>query len=53
VDNLERRKKELTNANCKPGVLNTSEIVTPVVSATCLNDKAKQATQSTRVNIAR
>ncbi|PAN26498.1 hypothetical protein PAHAL_5G016500 [Panicum hallii] len=38
VDNLERRKKELTNANCKPGVLNTSEIVTPVVSATCLND---------------
>lgn len=39
VDNLERRKRELTNANCKPGVLNTSEIVTtPIVSATCLND---------------
>jgi hypothetical protein len=38
VGDLKRRKKELTNANCKPGVLNTSEIVTFVVSATCLND---------------
>jgi hypothetical protein len=38
VDNLERRKKELTNANCKPGVLKTTKAVTPIVSATCLND---------------
>ncbi|KAL6613800.1 hypothetical protein ACP70R_036070 [Stipagrostis hirtigluma subsp. patula] len=38
VQNLERKKKELTNANCKPGVLKTSEIIAPVVSATCLND---------------
>lgn len=38
VDILERRKKELTNANCKPGVLKTTKAVTPIVSATCLND---------------
>ncbi|TVU36817.1 hypothetical protein EJB05_18766 [Eragrostis curvula] len=38
VDNLEKKKKELTNASCKTGVLNTTESRTPVVSATCLND---------------
>jgi hypothetical protein len=52
VDNLERRKKELTNANCKPGVLNTSEIVTPIVSATCLNDTEIMVQVSLQSNVA-
>jgi hypothetical protein len=52
VDNLERRKKELTNANCKPGVQNTSEIVTPIVSATCLNDTEIMVQVSRRSNAA-
>ncbi|GJN16712.1 hypothetical protein PR202_gb03731 [Eleusine coracana subsp. coracana] len=38
VDNLERKKKELTKANCKPGLVNTSGSTTVIVSATCLND---------------
>ncbi|KAL6900951.1 hypothetical protein ACP4OV_005627 [Aristida adscensionis] len=39
VESLERRKKELTDSNCKPGVLmDTSEGEAPVVSATCIND---------------
>ncbi|KAL6900949.1 hypothetical protein ACP4OV_005625 [Aristida adscensionis] len=39
VESLERRKKELAEANCKPGVMtNTSESVAPVVSATCIDD---------------
>ncbi|KAL6853885.1 hypothetical protein ACP4OV_019914 [Aristida adscensionis] len=38
VENLERRKKELTNANCKPGVLKAPQTIAPVVSATCIND---------------
>uniref|UniRef100_A0A804N7E7 Protein IRON-RELATED TRANSCRIPTION FACTOR 2 n=2 Tax=Zea mays TaxID=4577 RepID=A0A804N7E7_MAIZE len=53
VDNLERRKRELTNANCKPGVLNTSEIVTtPIVSATCLNDTEIMVQVSLHSNVA-
>ena len=52
VDNLERRKKELTNANCKPGVLNTSQIVTPIVSATCLNDTEIMVQVSLQSNVA-
>ncbi|KAG0541036.1 hypothetical protein BDA96_03G461200 [Sorghum bicolor] len=52
VDNLERRKKELTNANCKPGVLNTKEIVTPIVSATCLNDTEIMVQVSLHSNVA-
>ncbi|KAG2594240.1 protein IRON-RELATED TRANSCRIPTION FACTOR 2-like isoform X1 [Panicum virgatum] len=52
VDNLERRKKELTNANCKPGVLNTSQIVTPIVSATCLNDTEIMVQVSLHSNVA-
>jgi hypothetical protein len=36
VDGLE--KKELTNANCKPGALKTSKSITPIGSATCLDD---------------
>ncbi|TVU39698.1 hypothetical protein EJB05_13131, partial [Eragrostis curvula] len=38
VDILERRKKELTTANCKPGVLNKTDSITPVVSVSCPND---------------
>jgi len=52
VDNLERRKKELTNANCKPGVLNTKEIVTPIVSVTCLNDTEIMVQVSLHSNVA-
>ncbi|RCV29092.1 hypothetical protein SEVIR_5G462400v4 [Setaria viridis] len=52
VDNLERRKKELTNANCKPGVLNASEIITPIVSATCLNDTEIMVQVSLQSNMA-
>jgi len=52
VDNLERRKKELTNANCKPGVLNTSQIVTPIVSATCLNETEIMVQVSLQSNVA-
>lgn len=52
VDSLERRKKELTNANCKPGVLNTREIVAPIVSATCLNDKEIMVQVSLQSNVA-
>ncbi|WVZ67390.1 hypothetical protein U9M48_016476 [Paspalum notatum var. saurae] len=52
VDNLEKRKKELTNANCKPGVLNTTEIIAPVVSATCLNDTEIMVQVSLQRNVA-
>ncbi|CAO2181714.1 unnamed protein product [Urochloa humidicola] len=52
VDNLERRKKELTNANCKPGVLKTTEIITPIVSATCLNDTEIMVQVSLHSNVA-
>ncbi|OEL37721.1 hypothetical protein BAE44_0001266 [Dichanthelium oligosanthes] len=52
VDNLERRRKELTNANCKPGVLNTSEIIAPVVSATCLTDMEIMVQVSLQSNVA-
>ena len=52
VDNLERRKKELTNANCKPGVLKTSQIVTPIVSATCLNETEIMVQVSLQSNVA-
>ncbi|KAK3166523.1 hypothetical protein QOZ80_1AG0046850 [Eleusine coracana subsp. coracana] len=38
VDNLERKKKELTKANCKAGLVDTSGSTTPIVSATCLNN---------------
>jgi hypothetical protein len=38
VDDLERKKKELTSANCKLGLSKTSESIAPVVSATCIND---------------
>jgi hypothetical protein len=36
ADGLE--KKELANANCKSGALKMSKSITPVVSATCLDD---------------
>ncbi|CAO1943071.1 unnamed protein product [Urochloa humidicola] len=52
VDNLEKRKKELTNANCKPGVLKTTEIIAPIVSATCLNDTEIMVQVSLRNNVA-
>ncbi|KAJ1287102.1 hypothetical protein BS78_03G404300 [Paspalum vaginatum] len=52
VDNLEKRKKELTNANCKPGVLNTTEIMAPVVSATCLSDMEIMVQVSLQRNVA-
>ncbi|KAF8642103.1 hypothetical protein HU200_067360 [Digitaria exilis] len=52
VDNLERRKKELTDANCKPGVLKTSKIITPIVSATCLNDMEIMVQVSLQSNVA-
>ncbi|CAL4945515.1 unnamed protein product [Urochloa decumbens] len=52
VDNLEKRKKELTNANCKPGVLKTTEIITPIVSATCLNDTEIMVQVSLHSNVA-
>lgn len=40
VDGLERKKEELTRANCKPGVIAMKDQnVAPVVSATCLDDK--------------
>lgn len=52
VDNLERRKKELTDANCKPGVLKTSKTITPIVSATCLNDMEIMVQVSLQSNVA-
>lgn len=40
VEDLEKRKEELTSANCKPGVILSGGIaLAPTVSATCLNDK--------------
>ena len=40
VDNLERKKEALTKANCKKTgiVMNTAGSISPIVSATCLND---------------
>jgi hypothetical protein len=38
VENLEARKKKLTNANCKQGTLNPSGSIAPVVSVNCLNE---------------
>ncbi|XP_062187764.1 protein IRON-RELATED TRANSCRIPTION FACTOR 2-like isoform X2 [Phragmites australis] len=52
VANLERRKKELTSANCKPGVLNTSASITPIVSATCFNDMEIMVQVSLLSNVA-
>ncbi|XP_062208108.1 protein IRON-RELATED TRANSCRIPTION FACTOR 2-like [Phragmites australis] len=52
VDNLERKREELTNANCKPGVLDTKESITPVVSATCLNDMEIMVQVSLLSNVA-
>jgi hypothetical protein len=52
VDGLEKKKKELTNANCKPGALKTSESITPVVSATCLNDTEIMVQISLLTNLA-
>ncbi|CAM0885074.1 unnamed protein product [Alopecurus aequalis] len=39
VDILEKRKEELTRANCKPGVVNMRENTAPIISATCLDDR--------------
>ncbi|VAH69373.1 unnamed protein product [Triticum turgidum subsp. durum] len=39
VDGLEKKKEELTRANCKPGVLTMKENMAPIVSATCLDDR--------------
>ncbi|CAM0885073.1 unnamed protein product [Alopecurus aequalis] len=39
VDTLEKKKEELTRANCKPGAVNMRENTVPIVSATCLDDK--------------
>ncbi|KAK3166524.1 hypothetical protein QOZ80_1AG0046860 [Eleusine coracana subsp. coracana] len=53
VDNLERKKKELTTANCRPGVpKTTSETITPVVSASCLNDREIMVQISLPTNLA-
>jgi hypothetical protein len=38
VENLERRKKKLMNANCKRGVANLSGSTAPIVSVNCLNE---------------
>lgn len=39
VDTLEKKKEELTQANCKPGVVAMKENTAPIVSATCLDDR--------------
>ncbi|KAM0930710.1 hypothetical protein ACQ4PT_000796 [Festuca glaucescens] len=39
VEGLEKKKEELTQANCKPGVLSMRENAAPIVSATCLDDR--------------
>uniref|UniRef100_A0ACD5XBU1 Uncharacterized protein n=1 Tax=Avena sativa TaxID=4498 RepID=A0ACD5XBU1_AVESA len=39
VDTLEKKKEELTQANCKPGVVSMKENTAPIVSATCLDDR--------------
>uniref|UniRef100_A0ACD5XDK6 Uncharacterized protein n=1 Tax=Avena sativa TaxID=4498 RepID=A0ACD5XDK6_AVESA len=39
VDTLEKKKEELTQANCKPGVVGMKENTAPIVSATCLDDR--------------
>jgi hypothetical protein len=53
VDSLEKKKEELTNANCKPGALKMSEsTITPVVSATCLNDTEIMVQISLLTNLA-
>ncbi|RLN17077.1 hypothetical protein C2845_PM02G31680 [Panicum miliaceum] len=38
VENLQRRKKKLMNANCKRGVANLSGSTAPIVSVNCLNE---------------
>ncbi|KAL6626449.1 hypothetical protein ACP70R_030175 [Stipagrostis hirtigluma subsp. patula] len=53
VENLEKKKKALLNANCKAGVLQTSESITPVVSATCLNDMEVMVQVSLLSSVAR
>ncbi|GJN16711.1 hypothetical protein PR202_gb03730 [Eleusine coracana subsp. coracana] len=53
VDNLEKKKKELTTANCRPGVpKTTTESITPVVSASCLNDREIMVQISLPTNLA-
>jgi hypothetical protein len=39
VEGLEKKKEELSRANCKPGVLSMRENATPIVSATCIDER--------------
>jgi hypothetical protein len=52
VDDLERKKKELTSASCKLGLSKTSEGIAPVVSATFINDMEIMLQVSMPTNLA-
>jgi hypothetical protein len=52
VDDLERKKEELTSASCKLGLSKTSEGIAPVVSATFINDMEIMLQVSMPTNLA-